>query len=89
MRLADDAEIFLPCGQETATKPTRPGSKIRTTADPSRREAAERKDGDESESLVGDGRAASMETSEGLTGNPFALFTEWDSEADHKAYDRL
>ena len=21
--------------------------------------------------------------------NPFATFTEWDSEADHKAYDKL
>jgi hypothetical protein len=46
-------------------------------------------DGEERKSLARDGRAASMETSEGLTGNPFTLFTEWDSEADHKADDRL
>ena len=39
---------------------------------------------------VMEGEVACMVPDEGdIFSNPFANFTEWDSEADHKAYDKL
>lgn len=70
-------------------KPGRPRWKSHATRDPSRNDAQARTKGDDRASLTGDGHAAPEEAAEDLTENPFALFTEWDSEADHKAYDQL
>ncbi|UIJ72310.1 transcriptional regulator [Aurantimonas sp. HBX-1] len=69
-------------------KPERPRSKSRKVF-PARRKAPKCKYGDDLTGAEGNGHHSSTEAAADLTPDPFALFTEWDSEADHRAYDQL
>lgn len=67
-------------------KPERPPSKSRNDSF-AWRKAPKRRDGDDLPGAKENRYPSPIEAAADLTRNPFALFTEWDSEADHKAYD--
>ena len=68
---------------------SRLSSKSQTTIPQPVRKALNLKEGDELVYVIEDGRVILTRDEGDIFSNPFATFTEWDSEADHKAYDKL
>jgi len=69
---------------------SRLSSKSQTTIPQAVRKALKLREGDELVYLIdGDGRVSLARVSADPFENPFATFTEWDSEADHEAFDKL
>ncbi|MBB3146939.1 MULTISPECIES: AbrB/MazE/SpoVT family DNA-binding domain-containing protein [Phyllobacterium] len=65
-------------------------SKAQTTIPQAVRMALNLRPGDEIAYQIEDGRVILMRTETGAHGDdPFATFSEWDSEADKKAYANL
>ncbi|PSH64816.1 transcriptional regulator [Phyllobacterium brassicacearum] len=65
-------------------------SKAQTTIPQAVRMALNLKPGDEIAYQIEDGRVILMRIETGVQGDdPFATFSEWDSEADKKAYANL
>lgn len=65
-------------------------SKAQTTIPQAVRTALGLRPGDELAYVIEDGRAVLMRLDgEVARGKPFAVFSEWNSEADAKAYEKL
>jgi antitoxin PrlF len=64
-------------------------SKAQTTIPQPVRNALRLKEGDELAYAIEDGRVIMTKASSDPVDDPFAAFTEWDSEADRRAYANL
>jgi antitoxin PrlF len=64
-------------------------SKAQTTIPQPVRTALRLKEGDELAYTIEDGRVVLTRVESNNTDDPFATFSEWDSDADRKAYGRL
>lgn len=64
-------------------------SKAQTTIPQAVRNALKLKEGDEIAYSIEDGRVILFKRSPDVVDDPFATFSEWDSEADRKAYAGL
>jgi antitoxin PrlF len=64
-------------------------SKAQTTIPQPVRAALRLKEGDEIAYAIEDGRVVLTRVEPNTADDPFATFSEWDSDADRKAYGRL
>jgi antitoxin PrlF len=64
-------------------------SKAQTTIPQPVRAALRLKEGDELAYTIEDGRVVLTRVESNNADDPFATFSEWDSDADRKAYGRL
>lgn len=64
-------------------------SKAQTTIPQAVRAALQLREGDEIAYAIDDGRVILTKASRQAPDDPFATFTEWDSEEDRKAYADL
>lgn len=64
-------------------------SKAQTTIPQAVRSALNLREGDQLAYVIENGRVVLMKASTPPTDDPFALFSEWDSEADEAAYADL
>ena len=64
-------------------------SKAQTTIPQPVRTALRLKEGDEIAYTINDGRVVLTRVEANNADDPFATFSEWDSDADRKAYGRL
>jgi antitoxin PrlF len=64
-------------------------SKAQTTIPQPVRAALHIREGDEIAYRIEDGRVILTKASSGIDEDPFALFSEWDGDADRRAYERL
>ena len=64
-------------------------SKAQTTISQPVRAALHLRQGDELAYVIEEGRVILMKARMELIDEPFAAFTEWDSDADRKAYAKL
>ena len=53
------------------------------------RKALDLREGDELVYVIEDGVVVMTRLQQALPDDPFVTFTEWHSDADHKAYDKL
>ena len=66
-----------------------PTSEAQTTTPPAVGAALEPSPGDEIASVIEDGRVSLLKATAGRADDPFAAFTEWDSDADRRNYAGL
>ncbi len=64
-------------------------TKAQTTIPQPVRQALQLREGDEIAYVIEDGRVTITKVLVAATDDPFATFSEWDSEADRKAYANL
>jgi antitoxin PrlF len=64
-------------------------AKARTTIPQAIRVALYLKEGDEIAYSIEQDRAILTKARRGVIGDPFTIFSEWDSEADRKAYGKF
>ncbi len=64
-------------------------SKAQTTIPQPVRAALHIREGDEIAYRIEDGQVILTKAGSGIEEDPFALFSEWDSDADRRAYERL
>lgn len=64
-------------------------SKAQTTIPQAVRAALDLSPGDEIAYVIEDGRVSLLKAATGHADDPFATFTEWDSEADRRNYAGL